>query len=122
MNSNPRPTVPAVRSFKQTSAELIEIRWTDGHQGLVSLATLRDRCPCAGCSGESILFESYSPPEQDKKTPGRYELKSASSVGNYALKIVWGDGHDLGIYSWEHIRSLCECNECLGGKRPGLKK
>ncbi len=113
MNDKSRSSFPAVKSFKQTGADTIEIQWTDGHCGLVSLGTLRDMCPCAGCAGESILFESYSPPEPDRKAPGRYELKAASPVGNYALKIVWGDGHELGIYSWEHLRSLCECEQCL---------
>ena len=29
-------------------------------------------------------------------------------VGNYALKIRWSDGHDTGLYTWEHLRRLCE--------------
>jgi len=112
----------APKSFKQTSPGLIEILWTDGHHGVVSLETLRDKCPCAGCAGESVLFDSYRPAEPDRKTPGRYELKSASPIGNYALKLVWGDGHDLGIYSWEHLRSLCECQECLVESGHGKEK
>ena len=26
-------------------------------------------------------------------------------VGNYALRIVWSDGHDTGIYSYDHLRA-----------------
>jgi DUF971 family protein len=29
-------------------------------------------------------------------------------VGNYALKIRWSDGHDTGLYTWSHLRQLCE--------------
>ena len=89
------------------------VRWSDDHEGRISLRSLRDSCPCAGCKGETVLLRSYVPPEADKAVPGRYELKDASTVGNYALKLVWGDGHEMGIYTWEHIRSLCECDICL---------
>ena len=40
--------------------------------------------------------------------PGRYELVSATPVGNYALKLAWADGHADGIYTWELLRSLEE--------------
>ena len=29
-------------------------------------------------------------------------------VGRYAIKITWTDGHDTGIYSFDHLRSLAE--------------
>jgi DUF971 family protein len=29
-------------------------------------------------------------------------------VGNYALKIRWSDGHDTGLYTWDHLRQLSE--------------
>lgn len=88
--------------------------WDDGHKGPVSLRNLRDACPCAGCQGESVLFESYVPPNPNPDAPGRYGLVSAVPVGNYAMKLSWQDGHDHGIYTWKHLRSLCECEECRG--------
>jgi DUF971 family protein len=33
-------------------------------------------------------------------------------VGAYALRIFWNDGHSSGIYSWEHLRRICPCDEC----------
>jgi DUF971 family protein len=27
-------------------------------------------------------------------------------VGNYAVKIRWSDGHDTGLYTWQHLRQL----------------
>jgi DUF971 family protein len=88
----------------------------------VSLQTLRNSCPCAGCSGEQILLKEYVPPPADLSTPGRYVLAGAEPVGNYALKFSWEDGHNQGIYTWEHIRSLCECETCTAfpaGERGG---
>lgn len=59
-----------------------------------------------------MLFQSYAPAPADKGTPGRYELKGAEVIGNYAMRFSWGDGHQEGIYTWEHLRSLCECEIC----------
>jgi DUF971 family protein len=33
-------------------------------------------------------------------------------VGNYALRIVWSDGHAAGIYSFDHLRRICACPAC----------
>ena len=102
--------------LKRESDGAIRLTWSDGHDGPVSLQTLRDRCPCAGCAGETVLFQSYVPPPADRTTPGRYDLKGATPVGNYALQLLWGDGHGEGLYTWDHLRSLCECPECLRRK------
>ncbi|HEY6376689.1 MAG TPA: DUF971 domain-containing protein, partial [Edaphobacter sp.] len=34
-------------------------------------------------------------------------------VGKYALKFKWTDGHESGIYSWEYLRRVCQCGECV---------
>jgi DUF971 family protein len=99
--------------LKRTSPSHLTFDWSDGHQGLTSLATLRDRCPCAGCQGETVLLRHYEPPAPDTTAQGRYELVAVEPVGNYALKFRWGDGHDQGIYTWDHLRGMCECPECL---------
>jgi DUF971 family protein len=88
------------------------ILWDDGHEGTVSLTSLREKCPCAGCQGETVLLRTYVPPEPDRATPGRYELQGAEQVGSYALKLRWGDGHGEGLYTWPYLRSLCECAAC----------
>ena len=31
--------------------------------------------------------------------------------GNYAVKLVFSDGHDSGIFSWAYLRELCETKE-----------
>jgi DUF971 family protein len=88
------------------------LAWDDGHTGPVSLRHLRDSCPCAGCRGETVLFQEYVPPPADTTAPGRYRLVNALPVGNYALQLSWADGHGQGIYTWDHLRSLCECEAC----------
>ena len=35
-------------------------------------------------------------------------IKQIESVGNYAIKLNFDDGHDSGIYSWEYLLKLGE--------------
>lgn len=34
-------------------------------------------------------------------------------AGNYALKLVFDDGHDSGLYDWEYLRHLCVNRDTL---------
>lgn len=35
-------------------------------------------------------------------------IEAAEAQGNYAVKLVFSDGHDSGIYSWSYLRQLGE--------------
>jgi DUF971 family protein len=39
-------------------------------------------------------------------------LVNIQPVGRYGLTPVWEDGHKTGIYTYEKLRLLCECDEC----------
>ena len=30
----------------------------------------------------------------------------AQLVGNYAVRIIFSDGHDTGLYSWDYLREI----------------
>jgi DUF971 family protein len=34
------------------------------------------------------------------------KMQSVEPVGNYAIRILWSDGHGSGIYSFEHLRKI----------------
>ena len=34
-------------------------------------------------------------------------ISAINPVGNYALQLVFDDGHDTGLYSWTYLRELC---------------
>ncbi|MGB3611675.1 MAG: DUF971 domain-containing protein [Cellvibrio sp.] len=38
-------------------------------------------------------------------------INNVAPVGNYALKIVFDDGHDSGIYSWNYLYQLASEQE-----------
>lgn len=115
--------------FKRLDSHNFSLLWDDAHSGTIGIHQLRDACPCAGCKGESVLFQHYVPVPDPSPHPEKYVLRSAEMVGNYALKFVWGDGHGEGLYAWEHLRGLCTCQECsarrefamdAAGVSPGL--
>jgi DUF971 family protein len=97
----------------------IEIDWKDGHHSSYEVEYLRDWCPCATCAGShgteprpktsaagappASPFPMFKPKER---------MRSIEPVGSYALRIVWSDGHDAGIYSYGHLRQICPCAAC----------
>ena len=108
---------------KKTEGTGVEIDWRDGHSSAWSFRWLRDACPCATCHEEreqagrapgdarpkaQALLQMYeAPPQPVEVTP----------VGKYALKFKWNDGHEAGIYSWDYLRRVCQCAECVAARR-----
>ena len=96
----------------------IKIDWKDGHHSEYSLAYLRDECPCASCTGAhgtEPKKSDYSKPAAAGPFPmfkPTLKMLSVEEVGHYAFRIDWSDGHNTGIYSYEHLRKICPCKEC----------
>lgn len=88
------------------------IDWGDGHRSEYGLRHLRDRCPCATCTGADGPAAKPSSPFPMFQPALR--LLGAEPVGSYALRLLWSDGHSTGIYTWEHLRRICPCSECSG--------
>jgi DUF971 family protein len=87
-----------------TLAGSLDLTWTRGAVTRLKFVTLRGECPCAGCvdewTGRRTLDVSTIPPD--------LRITAMQLVGNYALKIVWSDGHDTGLFSWKKLRELSE--------------
>jgi len=95
----------------------IEINWKDGHHRTYSLPYLRDECPCATCTGAhgtEPQRSGYSAPQANPFQMFQAKLKmlQVEAVGHYAVRIEWSDGHNTGIYSYDHLRKICPCGEC----------
>jgi DUF971 family protein len=95
----------------------IQIDWKDGHHSQYALPYLRDRCPCATCTGAhgtEPQKSSYSAPQNSPFQMFQPTLKmlNVEAVGHYAIRIEWSDGHNTGIYSYDHLRKICSCEEC----------
>lgn len=106
---SPRMSTP-VETGSVTDREFT-ITWSDGHRSRHTWQRLRMGCPCARCKGEG----NYRPdPLTDRDVPTTIRAVSLTRVGAYALRFVWTDGHDTGIYPFPLLRfDLCECEECI---------
>ena len=94
------------KSIKVNKKKFLEIIWEDESTSTISLKYLRDECPCATCKGETVLFKTYRPPAKKMITPEMYMIANIETVGEYAIQIIWKDGHNTGIYSWEYLQEL----------------
>src|SRR5579872_3117717 len=91
-----------------SSANELRITWDDGHLSILPIKLLRDECPCAGCKGEVLFGKVYKPAPLTVFQEGMYEISAIKAVGQYAIQLIWKDGHDTGIYSWEYLQALEE--------------
>lgn len=87
-----------------TGARVMEIDWEDGHKSLYPHEVLRGYCPCATCQGHQGPIRYVA--------GGNLELAEIDEVGNYAVRLLWGDGHGTGLYSFRLLRALCACAKC----------
>ena len=92
----------------------LQILWPDGHQGVHKPYHLRLSCGCAMCRDEVTGRPLLDP----KKISLDIKVKSFGNVGRYAVGLIFSDGHNTGIFPYEKLRALCECDECLKTKHP----
>src|ERR1022692_418606 len=90
--------------FRQRDPRTLSVLWEDGHHDDFDVRDLRLACHCALCieemSGRQLLDPKTVRPDVGPRV--------ISSIGNYAIGIDWNDGHNSGIYSFDHLRSLGE--------------
>lgn len=100
---------------RRIGATGLAIVWSDGDRLELDGALLRRNCPCAECR-ELRGDISHSAPLSPKKPTALKILKSTIEeeckidriweVGNYAIGIAWGDGHDTGIYTYQSLSQI----------------
>jgi DUF971 family protein len=108
---------PASVKVHVTSGAGIDIVWADGHASHYDFPYLRDECPCATCNDERIRKSAHATagPASSPALPmfkPKPRAQKATTVGNYAIQISFTDGHATGIFSYDHLRSICPCPDC----------
>jgi DUF971 family protein len=99
----------------------LRIEWQDGGVQQCAWGNLRQQCPCAGCRQERDTAAHTNPMELDVftlKPMVSDQLASVEPVGNYALRLIWKDGHKTGIYSWEFLKSLADAGQLQVNETP----
>lgn len=108
------PVLPT--NLKIVDERTLRIEWSEGQRRLYAFRELRDCCPCAGCresrkegsSGGSASTPA-NPLQLTVLSPAEtlpLRVVAMRPVGNYAYSIVFSDGHDSGIFTFEFLLSL----------------
>ena len=79
---------------------LLEITFDDGSTASLPAEYLRVESPSAEVQGHS--------PDQRQLVPGKrhVSITGLEPTGNYAIRLIFSDGHDTGIFSWDYLHRL----------------
>ena len=92
---------PTSITYHKTSKTL-ELGYSGGPAATLPAELLRVYSPSAEVRGHSDAERVL---QTGKKHVG---IEGIEAVGNYAIRIVFDDGHDTGIYSWGFLRDLAD--------------
>jgi DUF971 family protein len=82
------------------SKSLLSIVYDNGRKFGLSAEYLRVQSPSAEVKGHG--------PGQEILVTGkeRVKISALEPVGNYAVRVIFDDGHDTGLYSWDYLYEL----------------
>lgn len=84
----------------RTKSRVLEVSFDDGSVFELPYEYLRVYSPSAEVRGHG--------PGQEQLQLGKHEvgISKVEPVGNYAVKLVFDDGHDTGLYTWAYLYEL----------------
>ncbi len=84
----------------RTKSRVLEVAFDDGSRFELPFEYLRVYSPSAEVRGHG--------PGQETLQIGKHEvgIRTVEPVGNYAVKLVFDDGHDTGLYTWDYLHEL----------------
>jgi len=93
---SPTPTALTVH----TQSRVLEVAFSDGAEFRIPFELMRIYSPSAEVQGHG--------PGQEILQTGKREVNvvELEPIGNYAVKPVFSDGHESGIFSWDYLYKL----------------
>lgn len=85
----------------------LEIDFDTGETFSLPAELLRVESPSAEVQGHS--------PSQKQTVAGKRNvaIQAIEPVGNYAIRLIFDDGHDTGFYSWRYLHALGKRQDAL---------
>jgi len=91
--------IPSEIKLHQKS-RLLEIAYDNGERYKLDFEYLRVYTPSAEARG-------HGPGQETLQTGKRnVDIERIEPVGTYAVRFVFSDGHDIGLYSWDLLHNL----------------
>jgi len=80
----------------------LRVTFSDGIAESIPAELMRVTSPSAEVQGHS--------PSERKLVGGKRDvfIREIEPVGNYAVKLVFSDGHDTGLFTWSYLHELAE--------------
>src|SRR5262245_30126741 len=94
--SEPRATEIKLRR----KSRVLEVSFDDGQRFELAFEYLRVYSPSAEVKGQR--------PGQEVLQFGKenVQVTSVEPIGQYAVRLIFDDGHDTGLYSWSYLHEL----------------
>src|ERR1700722_20365565 len=101
MSESSTPSTPVPAEIKlRTTSRVLEVSFEDGNRFQLPFEYLRVHSPSAEVQGHGPGQEVLV---LGKETVG---IRAVEPVGQYAVKLVFDDGHDTGLYPWKYLHEL----------------
>ena len=84
----------------RTASRILEVSFDDGSRYLLPFEYLRVFSPSAEVKGHGGGEGILQTGKQD------VSIKGIEPVGNYAVRLLFDDGHNTGLYSWSFLHEL----------------
>jgi DUF971 family protein len=98
----------------KADTRMVEVDFDTGERFRLPAEYLRVMSPSAEVQGHGT---KKPPPVAGKKNVA---VVNAEAVGNYAVRLLFDDGHDTGLFSWSLLYSLGREQNRLWGDYLGL--
>jgi len=99
------PAAPtAIHMEVNRDGKVLRLHWEDGKRTGATARDLRVACPCAACVDEWTKARTLDP----ASVPETVTIQEILPAGNYALRLLFSDGHSTGIFTWETLRQVTE--------------
>lgn len=96
---DPDTPIPTDIRLHQRS-RLLEVHFSDGERFELPCEYLRVYSPSAEVRGHGEGQEVLQTGKRE------VNITAVEPVGHYAVKLVFSDGHDSGLYSWDYLYQL----------------
>jgi DUF971 family protein len=100
MSDNPREIPAPTEISLHKKSRMLEVAFADGNRFSLSCEFLRVYSPSAEVMGHGPGQEVLQVGKRD------VDITAVEPVGNYAVRLVFSDGHDSGLFTWKYLYEL----------------